>query len=62
MVARDGRYYYQEYQVTNPLLAIDNRSDEEGEDGDLLGQDDNVVEIQQPQREQPSDPALDSLF
>ncbi|MBO7381717.1 MAG: PBP1A family penicillin-binding protein [Neisseriaceae bacterium] len=62
MVARDGRYYYQEYQVTNPLLAIDNRSDEEGEDSDLLGQDDNVVEIQQPQREQPSDPALDSLF
>ena len=61
IVARDGRYYYQEYQVTNPLLAIDNRSDEESEDGEIMG-DDNVVEMQQPQREQASDPALDSLF
>ncbi|MBQ9259757.1 MAG: penicillin-binding protein 1A [Neisseriaceae bacterium] len=45
IVEREGRYFYQEYQVTNPLLAIDNRSDEEEIMEDMMNMDTMPSEI-----------------
>ena len=66
IVARDGRYYYQEYQTTNPLLAIDNRSDEEEITDDIntgeIIDDANIGEM--PAETSPSGggQALENLF